>query len=42
MNESIVPQDDQKVTKFSDLKVGDEVFLCLMISVMVVAQQAKL
>ena len=26
MNESIVPQNDQKITKFSDLKVGDEVF----------------
>lgn len=26
MNENIVSQTDQKVTKFSDLKVGDEVF----------------
>lgn len=26
MTESIVPQNDQKITKFSDLKVGDEVF----------------
>lgn len=26
MTEKILPQNDQKVTKFSDLKVGDEVF----------------